>query len=370
MIAVEEELVRRIALTRVAGVGDVLARNLVSYCGSAEAVFRQPRRSLEKIPGIGAKTATAIASFRDFDRAEREIRFMERNGIRSFFYSDPEFPARLKNCPDAPALLYYKGTADLNRSRVVAVVGTRSATTYGRLFTEQLVEDLKALDVLVVSGLAYGIDITAHRAALQHGVDTVGVLGHGLDRIYPAAHRAIADDMADHGGLLTEYPSGTNPDKENFPSRNRILAGISDAVVVVEAARSGGALITAEIANSYNRDVFALPGKTTDTWSQGCNRLVKTNKAALIESAKDLEYIMGWEPAGEQPEAPAQRNLFVELTVDEQSVVDALKPLGRTDIDTLGAGLSIPVSRLSAALLNLEFKGVLKAFPGKMYELI
>jgi DNA processing protein len=365
-----DERVRRIALTQIAGIGDVLAKTLVSYCGSVEAVFRQPRRSLEKIPGIGLKTAAAIAGFRDFEKAEKEAAFAAKHGIRALFYTDPGYPARLGQCMDAPILLYYKGTADLNRARTVAVVGTRNATDYGRQFTARLVEDLAPRGVIVISGLAYGIDVAAHKAALKHGVETVAVLGHGLDRIYPLVHKSVALGMLKQGGLLTEYPSCTPPDRENFPARNRIIAGLADAVVVVEAARSGGALITAEIANTYNRDVFALPGRVGETWSEGCNWLIKTNKAVLIESAKDLEYIMGWEEKDAKKKAPAQRELFVELTEDERVLSDLLKAKGKTDIDTLCQSVSLPMSKISAALLNLEFKGVLKALPGKMYELV
>ncbi len=361
-----EELVRRIALTKVDGVGPVLARNLVGYCGSVEGVFRQARSSLEKVPGIGARTAGAVAGFRDFDEAEKEARYIADHGISALFFTDEAYPARLAHCPDAPVMLYYKGTADLNAPRMLSVVGTRSATDYGKQFTDSLLEGLSHLGITVVSGLAYGIDAAAHRAALKLGLDTIGVLGHGLDRVYPPLHTSLAGEMAGQGGLLTEYPSGTNPDRENFPERNRVIAGICDAVVVVEAARSGGALITAEIANSYNRDVFALPGRLTDTYSAGCNHLVKINKAVLIESARDIEYIMGWQ---EKTPAPGrQRELFTEISETEKPLVELLSG-GRVDIDRINRSLDMPVSRIAALLLGLECKGVVRALPGKIYEL-
>lgn len=364
----EEQLKYRIAITMIEGIGDVLAKNLVSYCGSVEAVFSESKRSLEKIPGIGPVTADSIVSHKIFDRAEKEIRFIQKNKITALFYLDKDYPARLKNCNDNPVMLYYKGVSELNHSRMIAIVGTRSATDYGKSITEQFVMELKSMNAIVVSGLAYGIDITAHKAALKNKMETIGVFGHGLDRVYPALHKSVAEKMMEQGGLLTEFMSGTNPDAQNFPSRNRIVAGICDAVIVIEAARSGGALITAEIANSYNRDVFAVPGRTIDNYSEGCNYLIKTNKAALIESAKDISYIMGWEIA-KKKEPKKQRELFVELSDDEQSLVSLLNRHGKLDIDTITTNMTLPVSKISSTLLNLEFKGVLKSLPGKVYEL-
>jgi len=363
-------LLYEISLTLIDGIGDVLAKNLVSYCGSAESVFKESKRKLEKIPGIGEKTALSISSFSDFQRAEEEIRFIEKNQIIPLFYTHPDYPKRLKNCMDAPVMLYYKGTADLNSQRMVAIVGTRSATDYGKDFTLKLISDLKNLNVCIVSGLAYGIDVSAHKAALKNEMATIGVLGHGLDRIYPPVHNSIAEKMLTSGGLLTEYISETNPDKENFPARNRIVAGISDAVVVIEAASTGGALITAEIANIYNRDVFALPGKIGDNYSEGCNHLIKKNKAALIESAKDIEYIMGWEEKRDSKIPVRQSSLFIELDEEEKNLVALLSTKGRLDIDSICNNSSLPVSRVSSTLLNLEFKGVLKSLPGKIFELI
>jgi DNA processing protein len=368
MNSFDELLKLKIALTLVTGVGNVNARNLVSYCGSVEDVFKASKTLLEKIPGIGPKTADAIAKHKDFQRAEKECLFIERNNITPLFYLDKNFPERLKSCPDAPVMLYFKGTTDLNKNRMLAVVGTRSATEYGKAKCEQLIADLKDSNVVIVSGLAYGIDFCAHKAALKSGMETIAVLGHGLDMLYPALHKSTAEKMIEQGGLLTEYLTGTKPDKENFPQRNRIVAGISDAVVVIEASRKGGALITAEIANTYNRDVFAVPGRLDDIYSEGCNHLIKLNKAALIESAKDVCYIMGWEEKVVKNKNK-QRNLFVELNSEEKTLVDLLNQKGSLDIDSICTTSTMPVSKVSATLLNLEFKGVLKSLPGKIYEL-
>ncbi len=365
-----EDLKLKIALTLIPGVGNVIAKTLVSYCGSVEGIFKEKKKMLEKIPDIGHKTAEAIVDYKTFDKAESEIEFIEKFKIIPLFYLDKNYPQRLKNCSDSPVLLFYKGSMDLNKEKFVAIVGTRNATAYGKEITQKLVEDLKKTNATIVSGLAYGIDICAHKAALKNDLDTIGVLGHGLDIIYPQLHRNVALKMMEQGGLLTEFLSETKPDKENFPARNRIIAGISDAVIVVEAAKKGGALITAEIANSYNRDVFAVPGRVNDTFSEGCNHLVKINKAVLIESAKDIEYIMGWEEKKSKKEKQNQRSLFIELNPEEKSLIELLNKSGALNIDSICSNASFPVSKVSATLLNLEFKGVLKSLPGKMYELI
>jgi DNA processing protein len=368
---VEEKLKYQIALTLIPGVGDVIAKNLVSYCGSAEAVFKQKEQQLLKIPGIGSVVAQSVLNFKNFERTEEECLFIEKNKINCAFYTDKNYPTRLKNCMDAPVLLFYKGNIDFNHNKIVSIVGTRNATDYGKIFCEKLVDDLKPHNAIIVSGLAYGIDITAHKAALKNNLSTVAVLAHGLDRIYPPTHKPIADKMLTSGGLVTEFVSETNPDKENFPKRNRIVAGIADAVIVVEAAKKGGALITAEIANSYNRDVFALPGRIGDTYSEGCNNFIKTNKASLIESIADLEYLMRWDlDDGDKKKKQIQKKLFVDFTEEEQKLVSFLNEKGKQDIDSISIYSDLPVSKIASTLLNLEFKGVLKSHPGKMYELI
>lgn len=362
-------LLYQIALTLIPGIGDILGKKLVNLCGSAEAVFREPRARLKKMPRVGEFLARAVGNKDILARAEKEVLFVEKYRIRSLFFQDRDYPYRLKQCIDSPILLFYKGTAELNATRVVSVVGTRSATEYGRKITRKIVEGLAGQQVLVVSGLAYGIDGNAHRVALDCGLNTVGVLGHGLDRLYPYVHTHLAEKMLTQGGLISEFLSGTKPDRENFPKRNRIIAGLSDAVIVVEAAQKGGALITADIANSYNRDVFAVPGRIGDPFSEGTNYLVRTNRAALIQKPEDIEYLMGWK--SERPGPPAvQRKIFLEMTQEEERIVAILNQKGETGIDEISISAELPMSKASASLLNLEFEGVVKCLPGKIYTLL
>ncbi len=362
----ENELLYRIALTLIPGVGDKIAKTLIAHCGGARAVFTEKRSVLEKIPGIGSSASKNITGQEVLGRAEAELRFIESKDVKPLFYLDQDYPRRLKMCEDGPLMLYYRGNANLNKQQVVAIVGTRNATEYGKGFCEKFIEELKVYNPLIISGLAYGIDIWAHKQALKNGLPTVAVLAHGHDRIYPSTHKSVAMDMLENGGLLTDYLSETNPDRENFPKRNRIVAGISDAVVVVEAARKGGALITAEIANSYNRDVFAVPGNLGNSFSEGCNLLIKQNKAALITSADDLKYILGWEEQ-QANEVTAQTQLFVELPEGEKQVWDELSKAGKLELDDLCLKLKLPVSKTLQHLMSLELKGLVKSLPGKVY---
>lgn len=357
-----------IALTFIKGIGDVTIRNLLSYCGSAEEIFKTPKSHLEKIPGIGPKTAGLIVNHCSFERAEQELNFIEKYKIAPLFITSDNYPKRLKNCADAPVLLYFKGKTNLNNQKIISIVGTRNATSYGSQLCERIVSGLRDYNVLVVSGLAYGIDIYAHKAALTHQLSTVGVLGHGLDRIYPAAHRSVAEKMIDQGGLLTEFPSGTIPERQNFPKRNRIIAGMTDAVLVLEASKTGGALITAEIANSYNKDVFAVPGRTNDEFSEGCNFLIKTNRANLLTKVEDLEYIMGWQRL-EKCTENKQLSAFYELNQEEQSIVDLIKSHEVIGIDDIQLNLNYSQSKLAINLLNLEMKSIIVSLPGKVYRM-
>ncbi|TAF46598.1 MAG: DNA-protecting protein DprA [Sphingobacteriales bacterium] len=357
-----------IALTLVKGVGDYNLRSLISHCGDAQNVFKAQAETLKKIPGIGPKTAQAILSKQTFARAEKELAFIEKYKIKPLFFTDTDFPKRLHNCEDAPAMLYFKGNANINNQKIIAVVGTRNATPYGKIFCEKLISGLKKYNLLVVSGLAYGIDIAAHKAALGHQVQTLGVLGHGLDRIYPALHRSTAEKMLDCGGLITEFPSETNPDRQNFPKRNRIIAGMADATIVVEAAVTGGALITAQIANSYNRDVFALPGRVDEEFSEGCNYLIKTNRAQLITKVEDIEYILGWVQAKLTPK-PQQLSIYPNLSSDEQKIVKLIAEKNSVSFDDLQNNLDMPQSKMAMAILNLEMQTIIIALPGKVYKL-
>ncbi len=347
--------------------GDVNGKKLISYCGSPEAVFREKKKALMKIPGIGEATVSSILSQKVLERAEKEIAFIEKYKIKSLYYTDKEYPSRLKHCDDSPILLYYKGNADLNAERIVGIVGTRRATDYGKESCEKIIEGLAELDVLIVSGLAYGIDTCSHKSALDNNLKTVGVVAHGLDRIYPSDNKTLAKKMHRNGGIITEFLSETNPDRENFPQRNRIIAGMVDALVVVESAKRGGALITADIANSYNRDVFAVPGDINKKFSEGCNLFIKTNRAALIQSADDIKYVMRWETETKKP--AKQRKLFVELSDEEQIIVDLLKETDQAGIDHIVADSGLTPSKVASALLNLEFEGIVRSLPGKIYKM-
>jgi len=365
----DEQLKFQIALTLLPGVGSVLAKNLISYCGSVEAVFKKKKYQLEKIPGIGGERADAILNHTVFEKAEQEVRFIRKHKINTFFYLDHDYPARLKNCEDAPVLLFLKGEAELNHARMVAIVGTRNATPYGKQVTEKLVEEFSKYNATVVSGLAYGIDIIAHKASLKNKIPTIGVLAHGLDRIYPGDHKPVAEKMIRNGGVLTEFTSRTNPDRENFPSRNRIVAGMTEATIVIESATKGGALITADIANSYNRDVFAVPGKIGEKYSEGCHELIRTNKAMLIESADQVAEMLNWnEP--EKKKEDRQLKFFHELKTEEKVLVNLLQQNGKLDIDSLTIHANMAMSKVSSTLLNLEFSGILRSLPGKVYELV
>lgn len=357
----------KIALSMIHGVGPRLSKNLLQKFGTAQAVFSAKHHQLVQIDGIGEKIAKSILQTTALKKAEEQLNFIEKHKITTLFYTDENYPKRLRNCIDAPLVLYYKGNADLNSRRMVGIVGTRNATTYGKQLCKDLLEGLREHNVLTVSGLAYGIDAMAHKESLNCNIPTIGVLGHGLDRIYPTSHAELAKKMTKNGGLLTEYLPGTNPDRENFPKRNRIIAGMADAVVVVEASAKGGALITAEIANSYNRDVFAYPGRITDEYSKGCNFLIKTNRAALIQNARDLMYYMGWEKSL-TPEPEKQTVLTLNLSKEAQLIVNALTEK-LLSIDDLQVKLNLQQSKLAVELLMLEMQGVIVSLPGKIYKL-
>ncbi|HVZ96022.1 MAG TPA: DNA-processing protein DprA [Chitinophagaceae bacterium] len=361
------ELQYQIALTQIPAIGDVHAKALISQFGSAEAIFSARKKHLESMEGIGPVRAKSIKGFDAFDKAAEEIEFIKKYKITPLFITDKNYPQRLLNCYDSPAMLYYKGNADLNTSKIVAVVGTRNHDEYGKNVTEKLIEELAGEEILIVSGLAYGIDSIAHKAALKNNLRTVGVLAHGLDRIYPSQNSSLAKQMILQGGLLTEFSSCTRPDKQNFPLRNRIVAGISDAIVVTETGIRGGSLITAELGNSYNKDVFAFPGRTTDNKSEGCNFLIKNNKAALLTSADDLLENMGWKK--KKPVQPKkQKELFIELSPDEKIIVGLLQE-GPVHIDELFIKSKLSSSVVAAALLMLEMNGIITSLPGKIYKM-
>lgn len=359
----------QVALTLISGIGDVIIKTLISYCGSAEAIFKTPKTKLCKIPGIGEKTASSILGFKAFSEAEKELTRCEDHGIRVLFITDTTYPKRLKECIDSPALLYFKGNADLNASKILSVVGTRQSTPYGREFLEQFMANIVPHAPLIISGLAYGIDITAHKEALKNNLPTVAVMANGMDNIYPSSHKNIAHEMLQNGGLVTEFQLGTKPEAHHFPSRNRIIAGMSDATIVVEASEKGGALITAEIANSYNRDVFALPGNFNNKFSRGCNALIKSYKATILTSVKDLEYHLGWEIGKTNETAFEDRMAWMDtLNTHEKNIVETiLNNENNILIDDLSWKAQIPLNLIASHLLNLELKGIVKTLPGKRY---
>ncbi len=362
------DLLHKIAITKIPGVGAVTARQLIAFCGGVKNVFDASKKELLAIPGIGPVMAKTIVNKTTFDEAEEELIFLEENDIQTLFYLDRNYPQRLVHFSDSPILLYFKGNVSLNHPRTVGIVGTRKPSEQGKIICEELIEDLKEYNVQIISGLAYGVDITAHKKSLAMDIPTIGCLGHGLHMTYPAKHKSVAKQMTQKGGLLTEFNSKQKPDGPHFPMRNRVIAGLCDALIVVETARRGGSMITAEIANQYHKDVFAIPGRIKDSNSLGCNLLIKSHKANLIESAKDIEYIMQWDKKGETKAVQAQ--LFVDLSEEEHKIVDYLKLKENDSIDNISYQTGLQSSQLSALLLNLEFKGCIKSLPGKRYMLI
>ena len=364
-----EKSIYQIALTQINGIGITLARALMNAVGDEEAVFKESARNLDKIPRISRRLISEIHNPEVMRRSEEELKFVENNKIDILFFTSENYPQRLNNCIDAPILIYSKGNTDFNCEKTIGIVGTRRATEYGKQCCEKLIKELSESipNLLIISGLAFGIDICAHRAALKNNLPTVACLGHGLDRIYPSVHRKTAVDMLDHGALITEFPSKTQPEGFNFVKRNRIVAGMSDAIIVIESATKGGSLITADIANSYFKEVFAIPGRTTDAHSLGCNKLIANNKAALFQDTDSFLKQMGW--SKKEVIQHKQQELFLELTDDEEKVVNALNGKESVQINTLAIDLNIPVADLSFTLLELEMKNIVKALPGGLYKL-
>lgn len=369
----QEELLYRLALPLLPGIGLITAHQLIQAAGSASVLFEERKTLKERIPELPDRILQALDAPDVLRLCEAELRFAEKNHITCLTALDETYPSRLRECNDAPLVLFYRGTADLNRRHIISMVGTRNATEYGKDICLRFLKELQALlpDVLVVSGLAYGIDIHAHRAALQYGLDTVGVLAHGLDRIYPSVHRRTAADMLSQGGLLTEFMSGTNPDKQNFVKRNRIVAGISDATLVIESAEKGGSLITAGIAESYNRDCFAFPGRIDAPYSAGCNQLIRLNRAALLQDAAQFVEAMNWNTPSVQPPQAIQRQLFPDLSDEEEKIISLLsaQPEG-IQINALVVASNIAINRLTGILFELELKGMIRTLAGGMYKLI
>jgi DNA processing protein len=361
-----DELFYFIALTQVPQIGSVHSKILLETFGTAGEVFRAKRSLLEKIDGIGSIRARNISNFKDLQKAEKELAFIEKYRIKPLMFHQDEYPKRLKQCADPPVVLYYKGNADLNAKKIISIVGTRKQTDYGRFLVEHYLEAWKEQDILIISGLAYGIDQIAHRNSLRFGLSTVGVLANGLDTIYPSTHTSLAREMILNGGLITEFLSGTKPDKQNFPRRNRIVAGMCDAVLVVETDIKGGSMITAEIAGGYNREIFAIPGRVHDRKSTGCNCLIRDNKARLSTSPEDLIEFMNWDV---EPRM-AQQFIFPELNVDAAALLKVLQEEGTMHVDKLYAISGLKRSNFHTALLNLELEGIAEQVAGGRWQIV
>lgn len=363
------ELLYQIALTLVPNIGTIQARILLENFEKASDIFKVPLKKLESIEGIGTIRAKNIKSFTDFAQAEKEIRFIEKHNIQTLFFKNDNYPQRLKHCFDAPPLLFYKGSANLNHPHIISIVGTRSPTAYGEWATQQIVTELTPHNVIIVSGLAYGIDAISHRTALKNNISTIAVLAHGLDRIYPIQHRNLAKEMITQGGLLTDFISNTKPDKQNFPKRNRIVAGISDAVIVVETGEKGGSMITAELAFEYNRDVWAVPGRINDKKSEGCLHLIKNQKALPFISVDNMIQEMGWHINAKIQPSKIKRSLFLDATPEEQTIFNLLQEKETIHIDEIFLQSGLSNSIVAASILQLELKGAIQSLPGKRYKI-
>ncbi|ASV30143.1 DNA-processing protein DprA [Maribacter cobaltidurans] len=363
------ELIAILRLQHVPNVGDVVAKKLIGHCGSALAVFEERKSQLTKIDGIGAHTIRHLQDPENLRAAEKEYEYILKHNIDYCYFDDANYPKHLKHCIDGPILLFKKGNMDLEGRRIISVVGTRNITSYGTAFCERFVADLAPLNPIIVSGFAYGVDICIQREAINQGLQTIGCLAHGLNQIYPKVHAKYESDVLENGGFFTEFWSSSNPERENFLRRNRVIAGMSEATVVIESAEKGGSLVTADIAHSYNRDVFALPGRSTDKYSMGCNNLIKQQKAHILTSAADLVYLLNWELEEKKSEA-VQKQLFVDLDETEQKIYSYLQQQGKQLLDSIALDCQMPIFKASATLLNMEMKGVIRPLPGKMFEAI
>lgn len=365
----EAELVALLRLQKAPNIGDINAKKLLEKCGSAQGIFKERKTVLQKIDGIGIAKLSGLFDAIHLEEAEQELQFIQKNGIEVSFFKDEDYPKYLKHCIDGPILLFKRGNIDLQEKKAISIVGTRNITSYGIAFIEQFIEEIAPLNPIIVSGFAYGVDIAAQRMAMEHNLQTIGCLAHGLNQIYPKVHKRYVSKIEKNGGFFTEFWSTSNPDRENFLKRNRIIAGMTEATVVVESAAKGGSLVTADIAGSYNREVFAVPGRSSDKFSIGCNNLIKQQKAHMLTSVADLVYILGWK-LQEKTKKPIQNELFVELDETEKSIYEYLQLNGKQLLDTVALECKLPIFKVSSTLLNMEMKGVVRPLPGKLFEAI
>ena len=364
-----DELIAVLRLQNIPNIGDVSAKKLIAHCGSPAAIFNDKLQNLLKIDGIGTFTIRGLHDTEHFEAAEKELQYIQDHDIAYTYFTENDYPRYLKHCIDSPLILFKKGNINLEERKIISIVGTRNITSYGNAFCENLIEDLAPLDPIIVSGFAYGVDICAQKTAIKHGLQTIGCLAHGLNQIYPKIHSKYVPDVEKNGGFVTEFWSSSNPDRENFLKRNRIIAGMSEATIVVESAEKGGSLVTADIANSYNREVFAVPGRAQDKYSSGCNNLIKQQKAHMITSAADIIYLLNWDL--EQNETkPIQKQLFIELDEVEKAIYSYLQKEGKQLLDSIALDCKLPIFKVSSTLLNMEMKGVIRPLPGKLFEVI
>ena len=365
----ENDLLYTLALQHVPNIGDITAKKLIAHCGSAEAVLKERKQNLLKIDGIGSVILGELNGTQHLVEAEKELSFIKDNDIKVFYFEAEDYPEKLKHCIDGPIVLFRSGNVNLKKQRIISIVGTRKITTSGIAFCEDLVEKLAVFNPVIVSGFAYGTDITAHKAALKHNLQTVACLAHGLNQIYPAVHKKYMVDMEKNGGFFTDFWSSDKFDKNNFLKRNRVIAGLSEATIVIESAEKGGSLVTADIANSYNRDVFAVPGRTTDSQSIGCNNLIKQQKAHMLTTALDVPYILNWKLENDKKPA-IQKQLFVELDETEKVIYNYLKEHDKQQLDIIAINCNMPIFKIASVLLTMELKGVIRPLPGKLFEVI
>ncbi|SDB62355.1 DNA processing protein [Flavobacteriaceae bacterium MAR_2010_188] len=365
----DSQLLHLLALQHIPKIGDITAKKLISHCGSAEAVLNEKKHNLLKIEGIGSSMLKEINSKIYLESAENELRFIRKNDIEVKYFMDKDYPEQLSHCIDSPILLFCSGNINLENRRAISIVGTRNITNHGIAFCERLVEELKPFDPIIISGFAYGTDITAQKAAVNHGLQTIGCLAHGLNQIYPKVHKKYVTEIEKNGGFITDFWSSDNFDRNNFLKRNRIIAGLSEATIVIESAEKGGSLVTADIANSYNRDVFAVPGRTTDSQSVGCNDLIKQQKAHLLSTPLDIAYMLDWKLDKDQKKS-VQKKLFVELDEEEKLIYSFLNSNGKEQLDLIALKCEMPIYKVAGVLLNMELKGVIRPLPGKLFEAI
>ncbi|MDF0714727.1 DNA-processing protein DprA [Muricauda sp. 334s03] len=366
----EPEIIAALRLQNIPNIGDVTAKKLIAHCGGPKAVFEDKLPHLLKIDGIGKMTLKGLFDAIYLEEAQKEFEFLSKEDISFSYFMDEDYPARLKHCVDGPILLFQRGNINLQHQKVISVVGTRNVTNYGTAFCHRFIEELAPLNPVIVSGLAYGVDMAVQKAAMDQGLQTIACMAHGLNQIYPKVHAKYQSKIEENGGFMTEFWSSSQPNRENFLKRNRIIAGMSEATIVIESAEKGGSLVTADLAHGYHRDVFAVPGRATDKWSKGCNDLIKYQKAHLLTSAAELIYLLGWEIEEEKKEKMVQKQLFVELDETEQSIYSYLQLNGKQLLDTVALECNLPIFKVSSTLLNMEMKGVIRPLPGKMFEAV